>query len=84
MHNQLAVIDRLLAEDDSRPRLAGADVQELLQKAELAREGYPDVGAISLVDDGEWTLRPDGTQVRLGDIARVYPQLQPGTMVVIF
>ena len=40
-----------------------ADVQKLLRDAEAAREKYPDVGAITLIDDGQWTLRPDGTQV---------------------
>ncbi len=40
-----------------------AEVRELLDQARAAREKHPDVGAIHLVDDGEWTLRPDGTQL---------------------
>ncbi len=39
------------------------DVQMLLDQAQAAREKYPDVGAIQLIDTGVWTLRPDGTQL---------------------
>jgi hypothetical protein len=40
-----------------------AEVRELLDQARTAREKYPDVGAIHLLDEGEFTLRPDGTQL---------------------
>jgi transglutaminase-like putative cysteine protease len=45
------------------PASTAADVRDLLEKARAAREKYPDAGAIYLVDDGEFTLRPDGTQL---------------------
>jgi len=40
-----------------------SDVEELLRQAEAAEKQYPDVGAITLIDDGEFILRADGTQV---------------------
>ena len=51
---------------DERTAVAAddAEVQALLRKAQAAREEYPDVGAITLIDDGEWTLNPDGTQLQ--------------------
>ncbi len=49
---------------DRAPLMAGADVQDLLRTADAAREQYPDVGAITLIDHGDWTWRKDGTQVR--------------------
>ncbi len=48
---------------------AGSDVQVLLRKAAAAKEKYPDVGAITLIDDGAYTLRPDGTQVERQHVA---------------
>lgn len=51
-------------EQERAPLMGGADVQDLLTKAKAAREKYTDVGAINLIESGDFTLRPDGTQVR--------------------
>ncbi len=47
----------------------GADVGELLEQADRMRAEYPDVGAAVLIDDGEFTLRPDGTQLQRSHMA---------------
>ncbi|MFH1745696.1 MAG: DUF3857 and transglutaminase domain-containing protein [Planctomycetota bacterium] len=66
--NQVRRIIFTRAADAAGPALAAAattdeGVQELLQQAQAARQEYPDVGAVTLIETGEWTLRPDGTQV---------------------
>lgn len=38
-----------------------SDIPELLRTAASAAEKYPDVGAITLIDDGEFIFRSDGT-----------------------
>ncbi|MBU0638341.1 MAG: DUF3857 domain-containing transglutaminase family protein [Planctomycetes bacterium] len=58
------VFSRSLREDAAAPTsVATGDVPALLEQAAAAEKKYPDVGAITLIDDGAWTLRPDGTQV---------------------
>ncbi|UCE60713.1 MAG: DUF3857 domain-containing protein [Phycisphaerales bacterium] len=63
-----AEIKRILFVRGSTPRdtvsgLGRSDVTELLRHAEEAEKKHPDVGAITLIDDGEYILREDGTHV---------------------
>ncbi len=60
---RIIVGEATTSEAGRAPLMAGAEVKELLAQADAARERYPDVGAVTLVDDGNWTLRPDGTHV---------------------
>lgn len=60
---RLVAFGTVAAQEAAATAPAAGDVQALLRKAEAARERYPDVGAITLIDDGTWVLRPDGTHL---------------------